>query len=529
MSRSRERSERQIASTQIAKGSSDKRIGRRQLLKLAATGAVALHSSHWFRDNRLEAAVAKRPNIVFIFDDQYRQDMSKFIATPAASRLAREGTAFANSLSVAPLCTPFRGMLMTGRFPTHSGLVLNWVNASPVQNPNCLANVFDKAGYNTGFLGKWHLAAGIRVADGLYQFDAKAEEAYRKTHPDTEYVPPGPARLGFKFWQAYNFHGEFNDYWYYEDAPQKIYSKKYQTDTLIGQAIDYIEEHKDQEKPFLLVIAPHPPHPPFTPRSLPEGYLDQIPKADDLYQPPNVPKAHNPRTAEELRIYLAMAKNFDDNLGRLMDYLDRSGVGQNTLLVFTADHGEMHGSHGRNDKMVPYAEAVNIPLIMRWPWKIPAGVVRDTLYTPIDHLPTLCGLATVKAPSEADGEDLSEVVLGRGRSYREQLLMANYTSHWDFFQTGTKWPEWRGVHTKRYTYVKWLTGDEELYDNLEDPFQLRNLAREDAAKSTLLESRGQMKELMIPAHDDFLSGRDYAAWYDNDRNLIRTALGPVHR
>jgi arylsulfatase A-like enzyme len=290
-----------------------------------------------------------------------------------------------------------------------------------------------------------------------------------------------------------------------------------------------MERHKGLEKPFLLVVAPHPPHPPFTQESLPEGYLDKVPKAEDLHRPPNVPAQNNPRTPEALRIYLAMAKNFDDNLGRLIAYLDQSGVGENTILVLTSDHGEMHGSHGRTDKMVPYAEAANVPLVMRWPGKIPPGLTSDVLYTPIDHFPTLCGLVGVKPPSELDGEDLSQVVFGRGRSYREAVLMANYTSHWDYFQSGTNWPEWRGVHTSRFTYAKWLSGREELYDNLEDPYQMHNLAEEASAKSTLLELRLRLKQLMATAHDDWKSGRELAAWYDGDRNLVQTALGLVHR
>lgn len=493
---------------------------------MAGAGAGALLLDRWLPGVKA-ASGARRPNIVMIVDDQYRQDMSKFIPTPAADRLAREGITFRNSLSTTPLCTPYRGMLMTGRYPTHSGIVLNFVNASPAQNPDCLANIFARGGYNTGLIGKWHLSAGYRVGDGLYASHPKLEKAYRAEHPNSEFTPPGPDRLGFEFWQGYNFHEDYNHYWYYEDTPQKIYSKSYETDTNIDQAIDYIQKHKDLDKPFLLYIAPHPPHPEWTPESLPPGYIDRVPKAAALYQSPNVPKKNNPMDPEQLRIYLAMAMNFDDNLGRLMDYLDKSGASDNTILIFTADHGEMAGSHGRINKMVPYAEAVNIPLKMRWPGKIPAGAISDVLYTPIDHIPTLCGLTGLSAPSMADGEDLSAAVLGRAHPSRDCVLMANYTSHWDFFQTETNWPEWRGVHTGRYTYVKWLTGEEQLFDNLDDPYQMRDLASDTSARSTLAELRWRWKELMMTAHDDFLNGRQYATWYDQDRNLLRTALGRV--
>jgi arylsulfatase A-like enzyme len=260
---------------------------------------------------------------------------------------------------------------------------------------------------------------------------------------------------------------------------------------------------------------------------LPAGYIDKVPKVEDLYHSPDMPNDHNPMDPEKLRIYLAMAMNFDDNLGRLMDYLDKSGAGENTILIFTSDHGEMAGSHGRLNKMVPYAEAVNIPLKMRWPGKIPAGGVSDTLYTPIDHLPTLCGLAGLSTPSMIDGEDLSAAVLGHSISTRNSVLMANYTSHWNYFQTETTWPEWRGVHSGRHTYVKWLTGEEQLFDNVNDPYQMRDLAGDSTSRGTLDDMRHRLKELMITAHDDFLSGREYASWYDSERNLVRTALGRV--
>jgi arylsulfatase A-like enzyme len=125
----------------------------------------------------------------------------------------------------------------------------------------------------------------------------------------------------------------------------------------------------------------------------------------------------------------------------------------------------MHGSHGRLNKMVPYAEAMNIPLIIRWPGRIEAGSRIDPLQVPMDHLPTLCGLAGINIPSEADGTDMSRVILGKEKDSREEVLIGSYTSHWDFFQTGTRWPEWRGIKTKQYTCCKWLTGEEELYDD----------------------------------------------------------------
>jgi len=107
--------------------------------------------------------------------------------------------------------------------------------------------------------------------------------------------------------------------------------------------------------------------------------------------------------------------------------------------------------------------------------------------------------------------------------------MANYVSHWDFFDSGTNWPEWRGVRTERYTYAKWLDGKEELYDNVEDPYQMKNLAESEKDSPVLKRLRVRLAELLSDAHDEFLPGTAYADWYDDERNLVKTALGPVER
>ncbi len=500
------------------------RIDRRLFLKMAAAGTAAMAIPGCTRPGS-----GKKPNVLFVFIDQLRADVcgvygGSYIETPHIDRLASQGATFANAVSSCPLCTPYRGMVQTGRYPTHSGIVMNFVEASPIQNPHCLGHVFTASGYETGFIGKWHLSSGWRREEGLCEGNPERIRAFREKNPETEYVAPGPGRLGYTHWQAFNFHTAFNDYYFYEDEPKKVFSGRYETDTQVDQAISYMERCKNSGRPFLLCVAPHPPHPPFAPEYIPEGYLAKVPEV--VRWSPNVP-ADNPRKLIEMRYYLAMAKNVDDNLGRLMQYLDASGLAEETIVIFTSDHGDMHGSHGRLDKMVPYAEAMNIPLIFRWPNRIKAGLRLDALQTPLDHLPTLCGLTGMRTPGEVDGVDLSPVILGKSKDIRDEVLIGNYTSHWDFFQTGTRWPEWRGVRTKRYTYCQWLTGKEELYDDIEDPYQMKNLVEGEEEPAVLTRLRGRLKGLLAEAHDDFLPGTAYAEWYDDRRNLIRTGQGPV--
>ena len=500
-------------------------MGRRAFLKMVAAGTTI---SAFPGCGGL--GPARKPNVLVVFDDQLRADVSgvyggQSISTPNIDRLAGEGVVFTNSVSSAPLCSPFRGMLQTGRYPTHSGIICNFLETSHVQNPHCLADVFGAAGYATGFIGKWHLAAGHRREENVYQPDDAAVAAYQSKNPETEFVAPGPGRLGYEHWQAFNFHMDFNNYWFYEDEPTKLYSGRYETDTETNQAIAYMERCRRAGRPFFLTVAPHPPHPYFDPASVPMGYLAGIP--EDIPWPPNVPLESNPRTLLEVRCYLAMAKNVDDNVGRLLDHLETSGLAGNTIVVFTSDHGEMHGSHGRVNKLVPYAESINVPVIMRWPKRIPAGLRVDALHTPMDHLPTLCALTGLEIPQEVDGVDLSRVALGKGRDTREEVLLAIYVSENDFCQTGTAYPEWRGVRTKQYTYCRWLAGKEELYDNLADPYQMENLAENGAKPEVLARLRSRLADLLVAAHDDFRPGTGYGEWFDNQRNLVATGLGPV--
>jgi arylsulfatase A-like enzyme len=485
------------------------------------------------------------PNVLFILDDQLRADAcgvygGRNIETPHIDRLAAEGVTFTNAVSSCPLCTPYRGMLMTGRYPTHTGIVLNFVEAEP--DRRCLARVFRDAGYATGYVGKWHLAAGRMKRAGKFAMTDQQRrqqqeqiQAYVAENPHPEFVPPGPRRLGFDYWQAYNFHMQFLGGFYYEDEPTKLHWPGWETDGQTDHAIAFMDRQRAADKPFFLVVSPHPPHPPFHPDICPPGYLDAIPK--QLHWSPNVPEDH-PRRRDPLaaRCYYAMAKNIDDNVGRLLHYLNESGLDETTILVFTADHGEMHGSHGRQGKLAPYAESVNVPLILRWPRRLTAGRRVDTLYTPLDHLPTLCSLAGLETPSGLDGYDLSSTLLDSddrvpgttGGAGRNAVLMANYVSNFNTFDTGTIFPEWRAVRTRSHTYIKWLAeGREELYDNRADPYQLLNLAVPPRDERVLAHLRGRLQDLLAEAHDEFLPGTAYASWYDEERNLIRGALGPA--
>jgi hypothetical protein len=134
---------------------------------------------------------------------------------------------------------------------------------------------------------------------------------------------------------------------------------------------------------------------------------------------------------------------------------------------------------------------------------------------------TLCALAGLKPPDTADGIDLSPVALGTGNVHREEALLMTLTSHWDFLQTQTAWPEWRGIKTRTHTYVRWLTGEEELYDDRRDPFQMRNRIAVEGEQDRVKHLRRRLWELLAEAGDDFRPGTEYANWYSPQRRLVR--------
>jgi arylsulfatase A-like enzyme len=480
------------------------------------------------------ARAQARPNVIVLFDDQLRADAvgaygESSVPTPNIDRLASQGMAFDNAISTCPLCTPYRGMLLTGRYPTHSGIVLNWVDVNPREQS--IARCFAEEGYDTGFIGKWHLASG-RLKGATHHATTPADHqanhagisAYVEENPEPEFVPPGRQRMGYDYWAAYNFHMNFRENsFYYRDLPEKRLYEPYETDGEVDLAMGHMDRCQRRGQPFFLTIAPHPPHPPWRDSDAPQGYLDRVP--EELRWRDNVPEGYwDGRNGP--RVYHSMVMNVDDNVGRIMEFLDRRGLADDTIFVFTSDHGEMMGSHGRMNKMVPYYEATRIPLIVRWPGRIPAGARSDDLFTPMDHLPTLLSLAGGSIPGATDGRDMAPVLLG-GSDSREAVLMANYTSHWDYFDAGTNWPEWRGVKTKTHTYCRWLhSGVEELYHDLEDPCQLENLAYGSRDPGTLRRCRSVLKELLDEADDEFLPGTAYSEWYSPDRELIG---GPLDR
>ncbi len=393
-----------------------------------------------------------RPNIVFILVDQWRASATGYagdpnVRTPNLDRLARQSISFSNAVSVCPVCTPQRAALMTGRYPTSTGMFLNDLHLPTSEL--CMAEIFDAAGYDTAYIGKWHL-------DG---------------HGRESYIPP-ERRQGWRFWKAAECeHDYMHSHYYADDSPKKLYWDGYDAFAETDEAIRYLQDPSRRSRPFLLFVAYGPPH--FPHFNLPPG-AERLYDPASIRLPPNVPPELQERSRKEAAGYYAHCELLDRCVGQLVEALDKLGLADNTVFVFTSDHGEMLGSHNcpPYTKQVPWSESALVPLLVRYPalHGDKCRTVKTPLNTP-DLLATLLGLAGLRIPRTVEGEDLSRLVRGAPDEDRAALYMLispfHGHKHVDF--------EYRAIRTTTHTYVRCITGPWLMYDDEKDPYQMRNL------------------------------------------------------
>lgn len=422
-----------------------------------------------------------KPNLVFIFADQMRgMDMgcagNPDVKTPAMDRLASQGMRLTNTVATSPVCGPNRSILLTGLYATKTRVVANDLALS-TEFPT-LGNIAKANGYRTGYVGKWHL-------DGT---------------PRTKFTPPGPRRFGFDYWAAYNCTHEYFYPKYYRDEPKVIEMEGYEPVVQTDLALAFLDQQSNQA-PFCLALSWGPPHDPYT--MVPDSYRELYDPTQLTLRPNAQPDAVN-RLAPKMgcrkitACYYAAITALDDQLARIMTKLDERGLAENTIVIFTSDHGDMLWSHGWMKKQCPFEESINVPMIIRWPGQIKAGTVSDALLGTVDVLPTLLGLMKVKTDTHFDGRDISAQLLGGKGDDQAAALIANYSEMEEARAQGMC--EWRGVRTLRHTYVEKTKGEPWLlFDNLNDPYQLKNLIGTDSALESKL--RQKLQELLKASND----------------------------
>ena len=460
-----------------------------------------------------------RPNLVFILADQLRLDACGFsgrcpFPTPALDRLASQSVQFTNAVSSTPVCSAYRASLFTGKYTTSTGMVINELRIHP--GHRCLGHVLGDAGYDTAYIGKWHL--------------------YGRNHSDEEqFCPPGPYRLGFDgLWAAHNFHHRYFEGFYFGDSFRRIEIDGFEPDAQTTMGIRFLREAGRGENPFGLFVCYGVPHDPWEWWNVPEqdaAPFREVPAPD----PPNYadgsaeywdPKFDHawwmrevrPRREQHRRVYHAMVRSLDRQVACLLGALDESGLSGNTIVVFASDHGDMAGAHGRIQKAIFYEEAVRTPLLVRWPDRIPPGTRTDVCGAAPDMMPTLLGLMNQPIPEEVEGTDLSAHALGQGGDGPGEAFLQG-TGHTYLWLDGF---EWRAVRSKTHTYaVTPRDGAEYLFDNGNDPWQLTNLAGRSEAADVLAHCRRRLDARMTELGDTFESCTWYRDHWTEDRCIVR--------
>ncbi len=429
------------------------------------------------------------PNVLFVFSDQHRAcsmpgEPYNDVAAPALAALASQGAAFSHCVSNYPVCSPYRGILLTGRWPCQTGIV---DNAYPLRNSeHSLGEAFRSAGYQTGYVGKWHL-------------DARGAEGHALK-------PEGEARHGFNEWRAwYNTNPHFDRSHTYEPATgRQVVPAGYNATLMTDDAISFIE--RNRERPWMLVLSLNPPHPPFD--DAPEELVRNYP-AGDLRLRPNtvrrVTRAGGGRSRDvrpDLAGYYAHIEGVDREIGRLTECLARNGLAETTVVVYTSDHGEMLGAQNRMGKRLPHDESCRVPFVVRAPG-VPAGVRSDALLGTIDLFPTVCGLAGIPVPAGCVGRDLSAAVRGESVDGPEHQFLMHISKSHSSGGINHEAPLFRGIRTSRYTYACGEIGRWCLYDNQEDPYQQSNLADDPARAGLMGELDGEVLDYLRQAQDRY--------------------------
>jgi len=482
-------------------------MDRRQLLKTAGGAGAAA-----FLSRCGSPSAPPRPNILVVMtDDQTAAQMScaghQLLQTPAMDRLANEGVRFSNSFCTNSLCAPGRAAVLTGTYSHVNGIrgnseVGNQVERISTEIPT-YPQLLQQAGYRTGMIGKWHLS----------------------TDP-----------VGFDEWKILPGQGVYFDPDFIING-ERQQIPGYVTDITTDFALDFLKQGGDE--PFCLVYQQKAPHRPFTPaprhanlyddiewpypetynddyatRSVAERALDMRlevslkPDYDDL------PSDLSPAEEKDW-IFQRFVKDHhrtlvgvDEGLGQVLDYLDETGVAEDTLVIYTSDNGFYLGDHGWYDKRFMYEPSLRVPMLLRYPRMVSAGQTESRFVQHQDIAPTVLDFAGVEIPDVMQGRSMRSVVEGSPpEDWRQSMLYAYHEDSWSRtlqpgfnpgrYGTPHRVTPHRGVRTDRYKLIEYYReGDYwELFDLEEDPNELRNLYGESGHADLIAELTRELRGL----------------------------------
>lgn len=442
----------------------------------------------------------QRPNVIWLFADQHRAQALGCMGdpnahTPTIDTCSVFGSHFVNAVSGFPLCCPFRGSVLTSKYPHKC--VPGHEYPLPDGQPT-LAEPFKQAGYHTGYFGKWHLA-------GFHERTGRAGT----------FVTDPRKRGGFDTWVGYENNNSQWDCWVHGGEGKDAFQYRlpgYETDELTNLLIRYIRERAAEQqagngKPFFAILSVQPPHDPYV---APEEYMQRY-NAGTVELRANVPRGGNAEAVarRELAGYYAMIANWDHNIARVQRALEEVKLAFNTHLVIMSDHGDMHGSHGEFRKTSPWEESIRVPFILSGGQPRYEGYKNNRPTVPLNYVdiaPTSLGLCGIEKPAWMEGHDYSHYRLQSREAARKPEPDSAYlqcvvpTGHANSINK-----PWRGLVTKDgwklacFEGVSW-----QMYNLNEDPYELTNLAHNNGVTGERKKLLARLKQWVNDTGDRFV-------------------------
>ncbi len=411
-----------------------------------------------------EGTTKDRPNFVIVLTDDQRYDTlgctgNEAVPTPHLDRLAREGTLFTRSYVMLALCSPSRASILTGMAAHRTKIGKNGPIRGFPSRGKIFPQLLQDAGYETAFVGKWHLSDG------------------------TEKTPPE----GFDHWVSFYRQGA-----YYRQTldvnGKEVPTTGFLTDELATRAAQWITE--ERTAPFFLMLSVKNCHKPWDPPERHRGQLD-----DKISEIPGRPDA-TPDEVAEYRRYLELVLSVDDGVGVLLEALEQAEQLDRTCFLFTSDNGHMLGQHGALDKSATFETSIQVPTLLRYPGKVSAGKKDSRLVLNLDYPVTFLDLAGVEAPADMQGRSLRPLWEEEQPTWRSATMHHSPVNNWE------RGPRQFALRTDRWKYIAYRADIERpdlLFDLNEDPGETRNLVEDPEH----LELRGQLRSHLHTAMREF--------------------------
>jgi arylsulfatase A-like enzyme len=449
----------------------------------------------------LQAAEPARPNILYIMADDHAAHAisaygSKLNKTPNIDRIAKDGMRFTNCFVTNSICTPSRATIITGKYSHMNGVpVFNHIDGSQPTLPKYL----QAAGYHTGMIGKWHL---------------------------------GSEPTGFAYWNILPGQGVYHDPVFITKDGKKKHPG-YCTDIITDFALEFLKD-RPKDKPFFLMCHHKAPHRPWdpdekhkkmfenvqVPEPPPETFNDDYATRSDAAREATmrIDRDLNARDLKEkppegltgaalkkwkyqryMRDYLACVASIDDNVGRVLDYLDKNGLAENTIVVYTSDQGFFLGEHNWFDKRFMYEESLRMPFLVRWPGKVKAGSVNAGMILNVDFAPMMMDAAGLKTPADMQGKSFLPLLKGeKPKDWRTSM----YYRYYHYPMHHQVQPHY-GLRTERYKLIFYNKITQwELFDLEKDPYELKNVYADPANADTVKKLKDEMYRLKKELKDE---------------------------